>query len=247
MCLEHWIRSTYQARAPYWDAGDLATSHARIRAEHGETMARKPKQEAPATSAPEIDEEAKAAQADAIAIAHEASEFVIETQEDVDFAAECLVEIKGKAKDLESREKAITKPLNDALKATRDLFRPAREALDRAENTLKGAIKAFHVQTEERNRAAMQAASEAYRDGDEETARLALANVATLEGVAGVKASQVWAFEVLDPEAVPRAFLVVDDRKVREYMREVVKAGAVPELPGVRFYQDTRIAASASR
>lgn len=45
----------------------------------------------------------------------------------------------------------------------------------------------------------------------------------------------VWEFEIVNPKLVPAEFLVVDERKVREFMNYKVKMGETPELPGVAF------------
>ena len=63
---------------------------------------------------------------------------------------------------------------------------------------------------------------------------------ANLKGLSSMKVSgarKVWTFEVTNEEDIPREFLVVDEAKIRRAMN----AGA-REIPGVRIYQDTRIA-----
>jgi hypothetical protein len=56
-------------------------------------------------------------------------------------------------------------------------------------------------------------------------------------GSATVK--KVWAFEITAPADVPREYLTVDEKKIRE----AVRAG-VREIPGVRIYQDDQLAVS---
>jgi hypothetical protein len=52
-----------------------------------------------------------------------------------------------------------------------------------------------------------------------------------------VKGTQkVWTFNLIDAAQVPREFLVVDERKIRE----AVKAGA-RDIPGVSIFEDTKI------
>jgi hypothetical protein len=189
--------------------------------------------------------EAAEAEAEALAVVSEARAFVISTQEEIDFAGEILGEIKAKAKDLDEREKAITRPLNDALKAARALFKPAKTHLEEAEALIKKAIARFHDETAERHRIAMHEASLAHAAGDRQAAELALSTVATLEGVEGVRASRVWDFEIMNADEIPRAFLVPDAVAIRAHMRRIVEMGETPEIPGVRFYQETRIAAKA--
>jgi hypothetical protein len=62
------------------------------------------------------------------------------------------------------------------------------------------------------------------------------AQEAVAPSVAGVSTSVVWRFEVVDPAAVPREFLVVDEVAVRAAIR-----GGRRDIPGLRIYDDTRI------
>jgi hypothetical protein len=57
----------------------------------------------------------------------------------------------------------------------------------------------------------------------------------TALGSATVK--KVWMFEVAFPAEVPRQYLIIDERLIRE----AVRAG-VREIPGVRIYQDDQLA-----
>ncbi|MDD5304787.1 MAG: hypothetical protein PHS14_16955 [Elusimicrobia bacterium] len=44
---------------------------------------------------------------------------------------------------------------------------------------------------------------------------------------------KVWTFKVLDLDAVPRAYLVLDESRVREAIRQGVR-----EIAGLEIYQD---------
>ncbi len=49
-------------------------------------------------------------------------------------------------------------------------------------------------------------------------------------------ASRPWVFEVTEPNRVPAEFMVVDEKKIREAVRNGVR-----EISGVRIFQDTKI------
>lgn len=59
----------------------------------------------------------------------------------------------------------------------------------------------------------------------------------TVEKNAVTGARKVWKFEVLDPDEVPRKYLVVDEKLVRD----AVKVG-IRDIGGVRIYEETEIA-----
>lgn len=196
------------------------------------------------------------------ALAREAGEalelartYEITSQADLDFAAEVLVEAKARAKYVQERKEAITKPLNAALKAARDLFRPAEQAFAEVEVTFKNAIASFHERQAEHNRAALTAAAEAHAAGDAAATGEALASMASTAQVQGVGIRYTFGFEITDPDAVERAMCTPDSAKIREYMRDAVaqcREAGVPEeliggtieIPGVTF---TRVAGVAVR
>lgn len=62
--------------------------------------------------------------------------------------------------------------------------------------------------------------------------------VRTAAGTASTK--QVWKFDVADAQAVPREYLMVDEKKIRE----AVKAG-VRSIPGVNVYETSEVAIRA--
>jgi len=61
--------------------------------------------------------------------------------------------------------------------------------------------------------------------------------------VAGIVTREVWKFEVTDPSLVPRAYLSVDESKIRGVVQSL-KGDAL--IPGVRVYSDKSIASSAA-
>lgn len=97
------------------------------------------------------------------------------------------------------------------------------------------AVAAFGS-AEDGERAKLLAQVEAETD---QAAIIALDKKATKEvqsmRVSGAK--KVWTFTVKDEAQVPREFLAVDEKKIRE----AVRAGA-REIPGVEIFQDTQIA-----
>jgi hypothetical protein len=55
------------------------------------------------------------------------------------------------------------------------------------------------------------------------------------EEVAGISYAAVWMFEIVDRNAIPREFLMPDDKKIRQYVKAMKGAG---EIPGIRIYED---------
>jgi type IV secretory pathway VirB10-like protein len=63
----------------------------------------------------------------------------------------------------------------------------------------------------------------------------------------GASTQKVWKFEIVDKALVPDRHKVVKDSLIRDEMRETLRAtDAPPNIPGVRFYQEDRLAVRAS-
>jgi len=167
----------------------------------------------------------------------------VQTTEDIAAVSPLLQQIKGEIKRLEERKKAITKPLNDALKAVRDLFRPAEDALGQAEGHLKTEIGRAQLAIHEANRRAMEATQAALAQNDVRGAALASGSIQATEAPAGISYREVLEFRIVDAAALPRGFLMPDERRIRAYITE---HGAKASIPGVVIEKRLSIAARST-
>lgn len=183
-----------------------------------------------------------AEQADAQASLAVLRDFSIENDDDQAFAAELLLEVKARHTALDEKRKTITGPMNVALRNVNGLFKPALDALLGCERELKGHITGYLARKEAANRAALAAAA---ASATEEQATQAMAIVSESAPMAGVRVSKVWVFEVINVDLVPAEYWSVDMAKIMEAMRESIARDGEPEpIPGVRFSQEDRLAAS---
>lgn len=166
-------------------------------------------------------------------------------------------------KRLDDLRAAEQKKIDDARKAEEVRL----EAERKAEQARLDAIAAAERKAEEDRRVA--AAAKAKAEGDAaEAARIAAlpppvvvaavaAPVAVLPPapviqrtvvqsstpkVAGVSTKTVWLFEVTDQAAVPREFLMVDERRIREFVQTLKESA---KIPGVRIYSEQQVAAGS--
>jgi hypothetical protein len=68
----------------------------------------------------------------------------VTTYENVMDAADFLINVKSIGEQINERKEEITKPLNDALKSTRTLFKEAEQAYVSAEEIAKDKVLAYH-------------------------------------------------------------------------------------------------------
>lgn len=104
-----------------------------------------------------------------------------------EMAGSDLRKIKALASDVETERTKITKPMNDALKAVNDLFRPAKEFLERAEVILKDRMLSWseaqeRIAAQERKRVAALEEAERKRIEEEQIRLLREAADAQAEG-----------------------------------------------------------------
>lgn len=89
-----------------------------------------------------------------------AQAYVIDSTEVAELASQDLGRVKSLFKSVEEERRKIVDPLNTAVKAVNDLFRPATQYLEQAESTLKRGLLAWN-QKVEREAREEQAAAEA--------------------------------------------------------------------------------------
>lgn len=153
------------------------------------------------------------------------------------YAVDLLREIMAQWDVVEEERTKITKPLNDAKKATDALFKPVLTALKQAEKTLKDKIAAYLQAKQATNVAALQAASVAETPA---LAQHAMAFVAPVESPQGVSVRPVWRFTVTEPDAVPRALCSPDTKKITAACQYGLDGNPLP-IPGVEWFPDSTV------
>lgn len=205
-------------------------------------------------------------------VADEVSAFAIETATDYAEAAGMLKKVKAKYKELETKRKAITQPLDASKREVMDLFREPLENLKEAEAGIKGSIVRYdtemaRIQAEKqrkldeaaraeeaklRSEAEKNAVVEDVMGNTEKSAEIRQEAAQTVvpaavvpkmvPKVASLSMREVWKFRVVSPALVPREYLMPDEKMIGAVVR--AKKGSV-EIAGVEIYCD-RTPASAS-
>lgn len=166
------------------------------------------------------------------------------TGEQIELASAVLLDVKGEYKRLDERQKAITAPLNAALKGVRDLFRPALSALEEAEVLLKAKIAQAQLAIAEANRRAMEQTQAALHAGDVRAASVASSAIVSTEAPKGLSYRDAWTYRVVDASKLPRDFLMPDVKKIAAH----VKAnGDKRPIPGVEVVKDVQVVARVGK
>lgn len=168
-------------------------------------------------------------------------DFYIESEEDKQFAAESLSEIKNQWKALEKKRKSITKPMNAALKEANALFKPALSALSEMEEIWKRLLLEADQREEKEQERLIEQADEA--STPKETQESLVKAAALRSKPNNISYRHTWSFRVVNPDALPREFLVPDQRKIWEVVR---KNKEYTDIPGVEVFQTKSVACKST-
>jgi hypothetical protein len=164
---------------------------------------------------------------------------VIKGPEDMKGAAEVLSRLNTILDTLTEEKEKLTKPLNEALKEIRGRYKPAETKLEAAIAQVRGEMSRYQTKVLQEARAAEAEAAKKLRSGDvslEEAVSLAAQGSQGVAGKIAVGSGGSVAFRVdkvlrvVDVSKVPRTYMIVDEKKVREALLQGKKvAGCVLE------------------
>ena len=206
---------------------------------------------------------------DAIMLQERAQAFLVESEEDNLAAGKFLLAVR----EMRRKVKAAFDPIVEAAHAAHKTAVAKRkeylEPVERAERTVKRSIAAYleaerrRREEEHRRRVAAEikaaedrrleeaAALEAQGMGHEAEAILEepaepvwVEPVEAPAAAKGVSARRDFDFEVVDPDLLPRRYLVPDLKAIRETVKRL---GTQAEIPGIRVFTRTSVVARGGR
>lgn len=167
----------------------------------------------------------------------------LKSNEEMALASEMIKDVKRFFKEIDAERQEYTKPLNEMLGEVNGLYQPVLKKLTSIEAALKVAVGNYTRVQQEQQRAllaaaAAEAAAQKTREQAEAVVQQALqvAQAAPPMKVGGVSVTEVWDFELVDTEQVPRQYLAVDATKVKA----AIKAG-VRDIPGLRIFSKASV------
>lgn len=172
----------------------------------------------------------------------EVSPFTIRDDGDYEVACDLLTHVKRQIKDIEERRKKVTKPLNDALNAFREMYRPTLTYYARAEAKLKLWTGSYVVAKRRKEEEAMRQIAAATQRGDFDTAMEVSQKTETPPERKDITISERWGYEVMDIDEVPEKYIIrsVDSAMLAQHAR----GKAEPEpIPGIRFFRKQIVSA----
>lgn len=183
-------------------------------------------------------------------VANQAGSLLVDSQKSLEQATDILSKVKESAKLIKTRKEEITKPLNEALKSARDLFRPLEDDLSTAERTIKDKMLDYSNEID-RKAAAEAAKLEARVEKGTmrvDTMARKLDEIETVgSNVKGNKGSINYRInrtvKVIDPTKVPLKYLM--NEKVLDAIRAAVRTDVLngTRVEGVEIVEEKVVAA----
>lgn len=169
-------------------------------------------------------------------IVSRANAFQVVSDEQMEKATNVISWCRAKLKKVEERRKFFTGPLNDHIKSINAFFRQWTGPLEEAEQIVDRKVRAYREELRKKAEAEQRAAEQAARKKAEKKG-IDPDAVVVEEAPAPAKRTdfgtfkQVADFEVQDLNQIPRSYLMADEKKIRQAVKEGIR-----EIPGVRIF-----------
>jgi len=195
---------------------------------------------------PSADEAVQQFKTEAIRLREYGQTLVIASDEDIVAVTQILSTVAKVKKGLEDKRKEFVGPLQGYVKSINDIFKGFSDPIEEADRLIRGKVLEFQRaqeakqrEIEEINRMRLEAAEreKAIKGEVSEPVELVesvpepLTRVTTEAGTLGKRMVRKW--EVLDFSLLPDDYKTLDSARITK----VVRAG-IPEIPGVRIYEE---------
>lgn len=155
----------------------------------------------------------KREESEAVEVRDLTREFSIETQDDLEFAAEALSQSKASYKELKSKQDEILAPMKTASARVKKLFKPALDSYLEVEKTLKSLILEARAREESDREQALELAADGNAGG-------ALEKLRHTSNISSLSTRKKLVVEITDPDKVPPMFLTPDVVALRAWFME---------------------------
>ena len=176
-------------------------------------------------------------------IVKKARQMIVQDKDSLTAAVDFLGNIALAKKEMDSRRRFFTDPLNQQVKSINDLFRDYSEPLVEADKTVRSTVLAYQAEEAKKAAEEQQRAYEEARTTESFVPIMGEEPEKTVRASAGSASTrQVWTFKIVDPSLVPDEYKLIDEKKIAA----VVKAG-IRQIPGVEIYSTSSLVVTGRR
>lgn len=148
---------------------------------------------------------------------------------------DALIDVKARVKSLTAQRETVLGPLREVERAVREWFRAPLETYQTIEAALKARVAGYQETLRQEKHAAIVAAGQAPTPA----AMAQLTSLATPPTPSAISFRKVWKVEIVDPNQVPREYLLIDTVALRKVCQATEGRA---QIPGVRFVQEQSVA-----
>lgn len=169
-------------------------------------------------------------------------------------SAQLLLQVDDKLKTLETTRKSFTKDLNATVKRINAFFRQPIQQYTEAKDAIKKAMSLYQMEKENLRRKALQEAAQAAAptaNSEQPAVQTQAFNVMMAQAsrhqvptAEGTHTRDVWKFEVVDINQVPREFFDLNSSKVNKVVQALKERA---NIPGVRVWREKTVVLSGKR
>lgn len=141
----------------------------------------------------------------------------INTKQEFELAAEKIKSLKNLAQLADTEEKKISAPLNDALKATREHFKPFKNLVGEWEQKIKLLMSVF-VEGQKKKLAKVEEDFSTGKIKKLSTAQNKMEAIVP-ENTDSVQVRKVWTMRIVDEKKIPREFLVPNEAAIKAALK----------------------------
>jgi hypothetical protein len=192
----------------------------------------------------------------AIVACETANKIVVKSDEDAGKAVDVTKNIKTMFNEVEASRKELVSPFNEYVKKINTAYKSITETLSEAEGIIKDKLLDWSNEKDRIRLEEQRRRDEDYRKqlelqrkeqeafGSSEAVHVPLPVIQKpIEGEsAGLQTRMVWGWDIEDIGEVPRPFLLLNDRAVRESVMQQKDAGIEPTINGLKIYQRKAVA-----
>ncbi len=142
------------------------------------------------------------------------------------------IEVKGIKNQVNEKKESITKPLNEALKNVRSLFRPIEDKLKLIDDYLKSQVLTYNSKLiAEKEQREKEAEKKVEKGETIEKATKGLTK--TNEKLEVIKTRKLKKVRIIDESKLPREYLIPDEQKIKAALLSGIK------VEGAELYEET--------
>lgn len=150
------------------------------------------------------------------------SRIKVNSQPTLDQAKTSLTQVKEIKKIVQEKKDSVVKPLNEALKNTRALFKPIEDKVDVIETYLKGEVLKYNTKLlQEQRKREEEAQAKIEKGATFEEATKLVAN--TEKKIDAIPTRKIKRLKIVDESKIERQFLIPDEQAIKEALLSGIK------------------------